>query len=212
MVYLPRGGGFGFLQLYLTAGRHFLIGHMLHLKHTNYLVALLPLIVFAGCVSIDSRIWKETVDQEATALISAKFSNRASYRSTGEFIAANRLTDLLIANPGRDADNVDSVFLSFQKDGKLTFTFLRGEIVYSTRTFTTQEGLSIDSDGRINFPKVSSFAGGDGAIGYQSKTVSLFINKQGDLATLQSGGGAGTIAFVIPFGIYARHLAIFPKK
>lgn len=181
---------------------------MFHITRQIYCVLSLLVIVLTGCVSVDSRVWNETVDPEATATISTKFSNHATYRSTGEFLAVDNLAELLKI-PATDAD---SVFVSLQKDGTLTLTFFKGETVSASKTYSTREGMSIDSEGRIKLPKDSAFVGGDGAIGYQSKTVTLFINKQGDLATIQSGGGAGTVAIVVPIGIYARHLAIFPRQ
>jgi hypothetical protein len=176
------------------------------LHHTC--VSLFLLIVLAGCVSVDSRVWDESVDREATVTVSTKFSNHASYRSTGEFLAIDNLAELLNV-PALDAE---TVLVSLQKEGGLTLTFFKGATATASKTYRTQDGLSVASDGKIELPKNSSFVGGGGAIGYQSKTVTLFVNKQGDLVTIQSGGGAGTVGIIIPIGIYAKHLAIFPQQ
>lgn len=164
-------------------------------------------LFFSGCISVDSRVWDESVDREATAALSGKFSNRASYRSTGEFIAVDNLAELL-NGPAR---GVDAVFASLEK-GELTLTFLTADKSAGARVYRPQDGLLIDSEGRIQLPTKSSSAVGGGVIGYQSKAVTLFINKQGDLVTIQSGGGGGTIGLIIPIGIYAKHLAIFPRQ
>jgi hypothetical protein len=177
------------------------------MRHITSHIGVLVFLLFFGCVSVDSRVWDESVDREATVALAGKFSNRASYRSTGEFIARDNLAELLDV-PARGAD---AVFVSLEK-GDLTMTFVKADKSAASRVYRPQDGLLIDSEGRIQLPTKSSGAVGDGVIGYQSMTVTLFINKQGDLVTIQSGAGGGTIGIIIPIGIYAKHMAIFPRQ
>jgi len=164
-------------------------------------------VVLASCVSIDSRVSSEPIDKSATRSISGEFSNHASYRSTGEFLARDNLADLLNV-PAR---NADLVRIALDSSGTLNMTWFVGAEEKASRSYSRELGLVFEADGSIELPSKGAFVSGEGAAGYQSLSVRLFINVNGDLATIQTGGGGGLFG-PIPIGIYAKHLAIFPRK
>lgn len=173
----------------------------------SYPAILVSVLLFvAGCVSVDSRVWKEAIDKEATLKISGEFSNSASYFSTGEFLARNNLADLLNV----PAKNAGRVRISFEPNGSLKMTWFSGDKEIASRTYEREFGLAIAPDGAIDLPSKGHWASGEGAVGYQTLSVRLFVNGSGDLATIQSGGGAGLLG-PIPLGIYAKHLAVFSR-
>lgn len=165
------------------------------------------LLILPACVSVDSRVWSEAIDGDATRRISGDFANRASYRSTGEFVARDNLAWLF----GVAAQDADRVRVSGDPGVALTFTWYVGDEAKATRVFTRESGLAVADDGAIDLPGKGQWSGGDGAYGYQSLDVRIFINTHGDLATVQSSGGGGFIG-PLPIGVYARHLAFFPRR
>jgi len=179
---------------------------MADVEHSFSFAALLATFV-AGCVSIDSRIDAQSIDREATAIIAAQFSNRASYWSYDKnIVIKNSLAQLLnIWAPG-----ADTVFVSLRQ-GDLTFNFLNDEKSIASKTFTKQ-ALSVASDGSIELSPERAFGGDAGVIGYQTSSMRLFVNGEGNLVVIHSGGGAGTLAIVVPIGGYAKHMAVFPRR
>lgn len=164
-------------------------------------------LVISACVSIDSRISREPIDMVATAHLSGSFLNTASYRSTGEFLAVNNLAELLNI-PATQAEYVritgdpsESVTLSWLSEGK----------ELASREYSKEFGLMVARDGLIDLPSKGNWSSGGGAVGYERRSVRLFINANGDLAAVQSGGGGGFFG-PFPIGIYAQHLAIFPRS
>jgi hypothetical protein len=164
-------------------------------------------LALPSCVSIDSRASSEPIDKSATGSMSGEFSNHASYRSTGEFLARDNLADLLNV-PARNAERVR---IALDRTGTLSMTWLVGTEEKASRSYSRELGLIFAADGSIELPSKGSFVSGEGAAGYQSLNVRLFVNASGDLATIQSGGGGGLLG-PIPMGIYAKHLAIFPRQ
>jgi len=170
------------------------------------ITASLLLCVLGGCVFIDSRSWKEIIDQNATVSLSGRFSNLASYRSTGIFPEKNNLAELL-GLPDRTSKLVDA---SFSKDTGLTLSFSN-----FTKIYGFAEGLTITNEGRIQLPASSGCEGDNYSIGCHRKNVIIFVNTQGDLVTIQSGIGGGfaiiLIPIPIPIGFYFKNIAIFPR-
>jgi hypothetical protein len=72
--------------------------------------------------------------------------------------------------------------------------------------------LKINDEGKIELFTDSDCGGRDSpGFGCMSETVTLFINPEGDLVTVQSGGGAGVLG-ILPFGVYGKLVAIFPRE
>jgi hypothetical protein len=169
--------------------------------HTLFVI--LALYTLNGCVSIDSRTSKEPIDESATASISGKFSNHAKYISSGEFISEDNLASLLFL----PYEKSQFVFVSFnEKDGlKLEFDGSDKAVIYKA-----EDGLLLRRDGTIQLPAIGGCGGGGGGVGCHRRTVIFFINNDGDLAAIRTGKSVGLVA-VIPIGIYAKHLSIFPR-
>ncbi len=94
--------------------------------------------------------------------------------------------------------------VSFNERTGLALEFLENGKVIAARTYGMSNGIILSADGTIELPKAADFVGGEGVVGYQSRTTRLFINTNGELVSLQSGGGGGTAALVIPVGIYVE--------
>ena len=162
------------------------------------------LLLLAGCVSVDPRASSEVVDREKTRAISGEFANAASYSSRGELVAVNNLATLFQV-PSYDADRVRIV----RDDAGLRLTWFQANREWETITFPS-ETLRLASDGSIELPaKDSRSAGGGGGYARRSD-VRLFVNAAGDLATIQSSSAVGIIG-ILPAGVIAHHIAIFPR-
>lgn len=164
---------------------------------------LLIFILLTGCVSIDRRVLKETADPNSIALISGKFSNQAMYRSTGEFIAIDNLAQLLSV----PSHHSNEVTISFDKNTGLVLQF---SDTNETKIVTFKEGMKLSSDGKFELPSSTHCSFSGGTLGCQGKSITLFVNKYGNLVTIQSGGGGGLFG-PFPIGVYAKHIAIFRR-
>ena len=163
----------------------------------------------AGCVSVDSRAFKEVVAKEATAAVNAEFSNWASYRSKGEFLASDTLSGAL----GVHVEGANSVHVSRPTPETLALRFSKdGTDERAARTYRLNEGLSITQEGKFELTSKVACGGRDSPlIGCGSKTVTLFVNSEGDLVAVESGGGGGVIG-VIPFAMYAKLVAVYSRR
>lgn len=172
--------------------------------------AILTLLLsLSGCVAIDSRAEKEPVDKEASQNISGKFQNSASYRSeTMGFVGAASFTDLLDIYLEQKAD---SFLLSFTKTDGLTVEFNADEKKIYEKTFGPMDGFKFNANGKIELKSTGGCGGHDSpGFGCMSKTVTLFLNPDGDLVTVQSGGGAGVLG-ILPFGVYGKLVAVYSR-
>jgi hypothetical protein len=170
---------------------------------------LLCCALFAGCVSVDPRAFREAVSKEATATVNAEFSNWASYRSKGEFQASDTLSGAL----GLYLEGANTVHVSRPTPDTLALRFSKdGREERASTTYRLKEGLAITQDGK--FELTSKMACGDRdspIIGCGSKTVTLFVNAEGDLVAVESGAGGGVIG-VIPFAMYAKLVAVYSRR
>lgn len=164
-------------------------------------------LVISACVSIDRRVAREPIDRVATAHLSGNFLNTASYRSTGEFLAIDNLAELLNV----PATHAEYVRIAGDPSESITLTWYSEGKEWVSREYSKEFGLKIAGDGLVDLPTKGRWSSGGGVVGYESRSVRLFINANGDLATVQTGGGGGVFG-PFPIGMYARHLAIFSKK
>jgi len=162
-----------------------------------------------GCIAVDSRARDESISIEATANLSGRFYNFASYRSErAGFMAVYKLSDFLQIYPGHGAHSVDVGF----KNSELTFQFVDdfGKPLNS-KTYRVGDGLGFTTDGKIELLTTSGCGGRDTpGFGCGSITKILFVNSQGQLVAVQSGGGAGLLG-IFPFGVYAELISIFDR-
>jgi len=158
----------------------------------------------SACVTVDDRIWKESV-KEATNSILGDFSNHASYSSAKQLFAIYNLAQLL----GVPVHGADRVRVSFEPSGALKMTWFIGDEEKASRLYLREHGLAVAPDGAIDLPNKGTLTSGEDA-GYHVHNVRIFINSNGDLATIQSG--ASGQMFIIPVAIYIKHLVIFPRK
>jgi hypothetical protein len=136
--------------------------------------------------------------------MSGEFSNTASYRSRGEFIAIGNLAQLFDV-PASGADRVRIV----HDAAGLRLTWFQASREWETITFPAAS-LRAASDGSIELPGKDAQGRGEGAAYVSRRNVRLFINATGDLATIQSSSAAGVIG-IVPAGVATHHLAIFPR-
>jgi hypothetical protein len=144
------------------------------MKATSLL--LLCCVLVAGCVSVDARALKEVVAREATATINAEFSNWASYRSKGEFLASDTLSGAL----GITIEEANTVHISRPTPETLAFRFSKDGIEErAARTYRINEGLSITQEGKLELTSKVECGGRDSPIiGCGSKTVTLFCQSR----------------------------------
>lgn len=185
---------------------------MRHITHLGTVTAILTLtLCMGGCVAIDSRAWKEPVAKGASQSISGLFRNSAAYSSEKMgFAGASHFSELIGFN---STPPPDTFRLSYSQIDGLTVQFETGGAKTVDKIFRPADGLNFDADGKIVlFSKNDCGVGRDlPGLGCMSKTVTLFLNPEGDLVTVQSGGGVG-IVVVVPISIYAKLVAIFPKQ
>jgi hypothetical protein len=164
--------------------------------------------LLTGCVSIDRRIDDEAVDRLASLHMSGTFFNRSNRRSTdGDVTTLARL--LFGIESGGPAD-AETVSISLDED-RLSVDFINQKANTYSKVYKRQD-LSIGEDGKIELPTDRAFGGDAALIGYRTRTVTLFVNREGDLVAVHAGGGAGTLAIVLPIVVYGRHMAIFPRQ
>lgn len=171
---------------------------------------LLPCCVLvAGCVSVDSRAFREVVAREVTAAVNTEFSNWASYRSKGEFLASDTLSGAL----GMHVEGANTVHVSRPTPETLTFRFSKdGTDERAVRTYRLNEGLAITREGKFELTSKTACGGRDSpVIGCGSRTVTLFVNTEGDLVAVESGGGGGVIG-VVPFAMYTKLVAVYSRR
>lgn len=166
------------------------------------------LIFLSACVSIDSRTWKEKPATDSASAIVGTFSNAAHFRSSGlELAASETLADAF----GFQIAGMATVKVSRPTVSELELDFRKPDGPAFVARYVEGKDFTLTPDGRFVIP----LRGGCGArdnpgFGCGSKTVTLFINTEGDLAALESGGGAGLLG-VIPLVVYARHLVLFRR-
>lgn len=165
----------------------------------RHIVVYICLLSLTACVSIDSRSWSEIVDSEASKSISGKFKNSAKYISTGQFVAVGNIAELL----GGWSKDSEYASIKMMADGLVVrFSNSTESIKYKT------DKIVIEEDGKIQLPSTGECGVSDGLIGCDKHKIKLFININGDLVSIQSGGGSGLFG-PFPIGVYARQIAIF---
>jgi hypothetical protein len=172
---------------------------------------IFPVIAFAavlgGCVSIDSRALREKPSSGSMHAIVGTYQNFASYRSKGEFVADENLSGAL----GLGRVEAGTVTLTRPTASQLKLEFKDGQSTKAVQTYVDGAGLVIRPEGRFEISVPVGCGGRDSpGFGCGTKTVTLFVNASGNLAAIDSGGGAGLLG-VIPFAVYAKTLAIFPR-
>jgi len=164
--------------------------------------------LLAGCVSIDRRIDDESVDRVATLQLSGAFSNRSNLRSTDGNVTT--LARLLFGIESGGPADAETVSISLNQD-HLSVDFIKEKAKTYSKVYKRPD-LSISEDGKIELPTDRAFGADAALIGYQTRTVTLFVNRQGDLVAVHAGVGVGTLAIVFPIAGYGRHMAIFPRQ
>lgn len=164
--------------------------------------------VLGGCVSIDRRIDDEAVDRVASQQMSGKFSNRSNRRSTDGNVTT--LARLLFGIESGGPADAETVSISLNQD-HLSVDFIKEKATAYSKVYERQD-LAIGEDGKIELPTDRAFGGDAALIGFRTETVTLFVNREGDLVAVRAGGGAGTLAIVFPIVVYGRHMAIFPRQ
>ena len=176
----------------------------------NVVAAIAATCLFlVGCVGIDSRAEQEPVDKEATRNITGRFLNFCGYCSEMPFGSGAPSFAGLVGVPG--AYSANSFSVSFTETGALTFEFEVGGRTVGGRTFQPQDGLHFNEEGKIELLHCRGCEIADiPAMGCGSQTVTVFLNPDGDLVAVETGGGAGLL-IVVPFAAYGTTMSIFPR-
>jgi hypothetical protein len=173
---------------------------------------VLPLFFAAavsGCITIDPRSLHESVRADSAKSIVGTFDNSASYKSSGGlsgFVASDTLTFALGLHLASS-----SFSITRPSKSELKIEFHNGDGSNFVKLYSTSTDLKIKPDGRFELSVPEGCGGHDSpGFGCGYKTVTLFINESGDLASIESGGAAGVLG-IIPFAMYVKKLAIFPR-
>ena len=158
-----------------------------------------------ACVSVDQRASTEVVDRERARTLSGEFTNGASYRTRGEFIAVGNLAELFHV----PASGADRVRITRDAADTLRLTWFQGPREWETITFA-RDKLHFPEDGSIEIPAETRSSFKEGAGGYTTTTLRLFVTTKGDLATIQTNSSVGVIG-IVPVGLHAKHLALFAR-
>ena len=163
-----------------------------------------------GCVAIDSRAWKEPIAMDAPQSITGRYSNKANYKSSKMgFTGSSHFSHLT----GYHNNSLpDSFLLRVTDSNEITVEYFLESLKLGQQTFNNDRGLTIHRNYSIDLFSYSTCGGGGESLqlGCMSKTVKLFVNPEGNLVTVQSGGGAGLVT-ILPFAIYGKLVAIYPR-
>ncbi len=171
-------------------------------------VALLLMTVISACVSIDSRVFKEAPESGATGDLRAAYWNKATYRSSGELIGKATIAEAM----NIPAANADTAYLWRASPDLLIARFTKYGVIVAERTYKLNDGFRVDNAGRIAISNPTECGGHDSpGFGCGWGTVTIFENISGELAVVQSGGGAGVLG-IFPIAIYAKHLSLFDRR
>lgn len=174
----------------------------------RYSVALLFMIALSACVSIDSRAFKEAPASGATGDIRSAYWNKAIYRSSGELIGHATIAEAMHI-PAADAD---TAYIWRTSPDLLIIRFTKDEGIVAERKYKLNNGFRVDNAGRIEISNPTECGGRDSpGFGCGWGTLTIFENAAGELAAVQSGGGAGVLG-IFPFAVYAKHLSLFNRR
>ena len=170
-------------------------------------ICLLLTVAVAACVSIDSRALREEVDVPATKNVRAAFLNVADYRSRGELLASASIAEAL----GLPAKDAAWAYVWRVSEKEVLVRFVTAGKTIHEHSYHEGIDLRIMDDQRIVLAKPTVCGGRDSpGFGCGGGSVALFINPSGQLAAVETGGGAGVLG-IIPIAIYAKHLAVFRR-
>jgi hypothetical protein len=174
-------------------------------------IILAPFFAMAvsGCITIDPRSLHENVRADSAKSIVGTFDNSASYKSSGGlsgFVASDTLSFALGLHLASS-----SFSITRPSKSELKIEFHNGDGSNFVKLYSTSTDLKIKPDGQFELSVPEGCGGHDSpGFGCGYKTVTLFINDSGDLASIESGGAAGMLG-IIPFAMYVKKLAIFPR-
>jgi hypothetical protein len=172
-------------------------------------LALVFGVVVSGCITIDPRSLHENVRADSEKSIVGTFSNSASYKSSGGisgFVASDTLAFALGFHL-----TASSFSITRPSKSELKIEFHNNDGSDFVKLYSTSIDLKINPNGQFDLSVPEGCGGHDSpGFGCGYKTVTLFINESGDLASIESGGAAGVLG-IIPFAMYVKKLAIFPR-
>lgn len=173
--------------------------------------AIIPALAIAtaisGCVSIAPHALSEKPRADSASTIAGYYANTAEYRSRGEFVASPTLSGAL----GLSLVKANTVIVTRPTGSQLRLEFMDGASTAAVRTYVAGAGLVIGGDGSFQLSVPQGCGGHDSpGFGCGTKAVTLFVNTAGDLAAIESGGGAGLLG-IFPFAVYSKQLAFFPR-
>ena len=93
----------------------------------------------------------------------------------------------------------------------LTVELMRdGNIIYE-KALLSNGGLVLTGEAILRLPKGTESGPHDSpVIGVASRQLTIFLNSDGNLVAVNSGGGAGLVG-ILPLALYGKLMSIFPR-
>ena len=161
-------------------------------------------IAITGCVAVDSRASHEPIDVVATRALHGQFNCYPYYRSHSiGFVGPPNIPSIL------GGYQCGTVTLDVDPGHSLKVSYQGSDATSASRIFTAASGLSMTKEGQYMLSR-NTECGGGMAVGCSKQTFLLWLNPEGDLVCVQTGGGGG-LFLVVPVGVYGKMMAIFSR-
>jgi hypothetical protein len=173
--------------------------------------SLLPIAAIGGCVSIDSRSWREAIAKDSLARLTGEYENRASYFSGTSFTTPKTFFEMVFPNDAEPS----RFMLSYDEHKGLVVRFsIEGMDGAIERSHLPGKDLTVDRDGEIHI----SFETPCGPVGSgdnlyldcASRSVSVFVNPSGELVAVETTRELANF-FLLPVAKFVKIVAIFPR-
>lgn len=175
-------------------------------RNRQVLVAALVALL-CGCAAVDSQASHQQADLKATRSLHGRFSCDPSYVSHnfGLQAPANLATTL-------GGVECDSAIIDSTAQPTLTVSLERYGMTSVPRVLDVSDGLGITAAGQFSLSKQADCGIDLSSLGRDCDKTSivLFINTEGDLVAIQTGGVTAGYS-LLPTHWYGTRMAIFPR-
>jgi hypothetical protein len=175
-------------------------------RNRQVLLAALSTLL-SGCVAVDSKASHQEVDLKETRSLHGRFSCNPSYVSHNLGLQVPANLAMILGGVECDSAIIDSAAAP-----TLTVSLERYGMTSVPRVLDANEGLGITAAGQFNLSKPADCGSGVASLGRDcdKTSIDLFINTEGDLVAIQSGGVGGMYS-LLPKDWYGTRMAIFPR-
>lgn len=163
-----------------------------------------------ACISVDFAALAASPDKEATAHLAGMFSARG--KKVKDLLGVGGQVNLPALIGDEVFSSSDRVRIEYEPGVALTIVYFYGSQELGQRVMKAQDGLAINPDGTYT---VKSFAGckqhGNEPVAFcGNSSVRLFVNADGDLATIQTELQGGVVG-ILPLAGYVKKLVVFKR-